>query len=62
MYSNITIEVVATLRLVFSLPYRQTTGFLQSIIDLMGIDLKVPTFSTLTSRVRGLVSILSLHK
>lgn len=58
-YSNLAIEAAGLIRLVFHLPYRQTVGFMQSIISLMGLDLKVPNFSTLSSRIQKLNTRLS---
>jgi hypothetical protein len=54
-YSDIAIETGLTLRLVFSQPLRQTEGFLQSIIDLMNLDIKSPDHSTFSRRSKGLV-------
>lgn len=59
------IEAAVTVRLIFRLPYRQTTGFLQSITKLMGDDLKVPDYSTLSRRFKKLCIQLnkpSMHK
>jgi hypothetical protein len=39
-----------TLRVVFRLPLRQTEGFLDSLLSLMGLDLKAPDHSTLSRR------------
>lgn len=54
IYSNNAIEVAGIIRLVFHLPLRQTTGFLLSIINIMGFDLRIPDFSTLSRRFRKL--------
>ncbi|WP_171181223.1 IS5 family transposase [Ruegeria sp. HKCCD8929] len=53
-YSDLAIEICLTLRAVFRLPLRQTQGFMRSIARLMGIDLVVPDFSTLSRRGQGL--------
>ncbi|MFA3919881.1 IS5 family transposase [Ruegeria hyattellae] len=53
-YSDIAIEICLTLRVVFRLPLRQTQGFMRSIARLMGMDLVVPDFSTLSRRGKGL--------
>ncbi|WP_300074803.1 IS5 family transposase [uncultured Ruegeria sp.] len=53
-YSDLAIEICLTLRVVFRLPLRQTQGFMRSIARLMGMDLVVPDFSTLSRRGRGL--------
>ena len=39
-----------TLRVVFSLPLRQTEGFLDSLLRLMGLNLKAPDHTTLSRR------------
>ena len=39
-----------TLRVVFHLPLRQTEGFLDSLLSLMGLDLKAPDHTTLSRR------------
>jgi hypothetical protein len=49
-YSNLAIETALTLRLVYHLPLRQTEGFVTSIFDLMGLDLDVPDYTTLSRR------------
>ena len=49
-YSNLAILTALTLRLVFRLPLRQTEGFLDSLLSLMGLDLKAPDHTTLARR------------
>ena len=49
-YSNLAIRSALTLRVVFSLPLRQTEGFLDSLLRLMGRDLKAPDHTTLSRR------------
>jgi hypothetical protein len=39
-----------TLRVLFRLPLRQTEGFLDSLLSLMGLDLKAPDHTTLSRR------------
>ena len=39
-----------TLRVVFCLPLRQTEGFLDSLLSLMGLDLAAPDHTTLSRR------------
>ncbi len=53
-YSDLAIKICLTLRVVFRLPLRQTQGFVRSIARLMGMDLVVPDFSTLSRRGKGL--------
>ena len=51
-YSNLAILTALTLRVVFGLPLRQTEGFLDSLLSLMGLDLKAPDHTTLSRRNR----------
>ncbi len=53
-YSDLAIETALTLRLVFHLPFRQSEGFLRSIIGMMGIDLAAPDHTTLSRRGKNL--------
>ena len=50
VYSDPTIEWMLTMRVLFGLPLRQTQGFIQSLLDLMGLALVVPDYSTLSRR------------
>ncbi len=49
-YSPLAILTALTLKAVFQLALRQTEGLIGSIIDLLGLSLAVPTFSTLSRR------------
>ena len=53
-YSDLAIEAALTLRLVFNLPLRQTEGFLNSLFEMMGIDLSAPDHTTLSRRSQHL--------
>jgi hypothetical protein len=53
-YSDLAITTALTLRAVFHLPLRQTEGLISSILQLLGFDLPVPDFSTLSRRARSL--------
>ena len=55
IYTDLAIETVLTLRMVFHQPLRQTEGFVSSILALMGLDSPVPDHSTLSRRGGGLV-------
>ena len=52
-YSDVAIELVLTLRLVFHLALRQAEGFTASMLRLLGQDLRVPDHTTLSRRGRG---------
>lgn len=53
-YSDFAIETCLTLGLIFHQPLRQTQGFVRSLLGLMGLELPVPDFSTLSRRAIGL--------
>ncbi len=40
-------QACLTLKVLFGLPLRQTTGFVESLLKLVGLDWAVPDFSTL---------------
>jgi len=45
---------VLTMKVLFEMPLRQMTGFVQSLLRLMGLDWLVPDFSTLCRRQKTL--------
>src|ERR671910_1839132 len=53
LYSNLAIELVLILRLVFRLGLRQAEGFASSVLRLLGLDLPVPDHTTLSRRGRA---------
>ena len=58
-FSDAAIQACLTSKVLFGLPLRQTTGFVQSLRQLSGLDWTVPDFSTLCRRQRTLnVSLL----
>src|SRR5215203_4559395 len=52
-YSDLAIELMLTLRLVFHLALHQAEGFARSVLRLLGLDLPVPDHTTLSRRSRG---------
>ena len=52
-YSDLAITTALTLRAVFHLALRQTEGLIGSVLRLLGLDLPVPDFSTLSRRARA---------
>ena len=54
-YSDLAIELCLTLGMVFHQPLRQTQGLMRSIAALLGVEIAVPDFSTLSRRGNGLV-------
>ena len=53
-YSDLAIEAVLTIRMVFHLPLRQTEGFLRSLADLLEAELPIPDHTTLSRRLKKL--------
>ena len=53
-FSDAAIQACLTLKVLFGLPLRQTTGFIQSLLLLIGLDWVVPDFNTLCRRQRTL--------
>ena len=53
-YSDLAIETCQTLRTACRLGLRQTQGLMGSIGTLMGLDIRVPDYSTLSRRANGL--------
>ncbi|SEP22456.1 Transposase DDE domain-containing protein [Rhizobium tibeticum] len=53
-YSDLAITLCLTLRVVYGLALRQTQGLMRSVAALMGFDIAVPDFSTLSRRSKGL--------
>ena len=54
VYSDLAIELCLTLGMVFKQPLRQTQGLMRSIAELLGVEVAVPDFSTLSRRGNGL--------
>lgn len=54
IYSDAAIQCLLTLRAVFHLPLRATQGLARSVFELMGLELKVPHYSTLSRRAAEL--------
>ena len=53
-FSDAAIQVCLTIKVLFGMPLRQTTGFVESLLRLAGLDWKVPDFSTLCRRQKML--------
>lgn len=53
-FSDAAIQACLTLKVLFGLPLRQTTGFVESLLQLIGLDWTVPDFSTLCRRQKTL--------
>lgn len=53
-FSDAAIQTCLTLKVLFGMPLRQTTGFVQSLLRLIGLDWSAPDFSTLCRRQKTL--------
>lgn len=59
LYSNLAIQTMLTLQLLFRLPLRQTEGLLNSVLRLLTFELDAPDYSTLAKRTATLTVRLS---
>ena len=48
VYSDAAVRTCLTMKVLFGLALRQTTGFIGSLLCLIGLDWGVPDFSTLS--------------
>lgn len=53
-YSDAAIQTCLTMKVLFGMALRQTTGFVESLLRLIGLDWTVPDFSTLSRRQKTL--------
>ena len=53
-YSDACMEMCQTVKIVFKLGYRQTQGFLESIFEMLQIELPVPSYSEMCKRLARL--------
>ena len=60
-YIDLAIETMATVQALYGLAGRQTQGFLQSLFDLMKLDLTAPDHSTLSRQRRHLTITLPVR-
>ena len=54
VYSDAAIQTCLTMKVLFGMALRQTTGFVESLLHLVGLDWAVPDFSTLSRRQKTL--------
>ncbi len=52
-YSDAAIQACLAFKVLFGLPLRQTTGFVESLLKRAGLDWSVPDFSTLCRPLPG---------
>ena len=53
-YSDAAIQTCLTMKVLFGMALRKTTGFVESLLGLIGLDWTVPDFSTLSRRQKTL--------
>ena len=53
-YSDAAIQTCLSMKVLFGMALRQTAGFVESLLRLVGLDWTVPDFSTLYRRQRNL--------
>jgi hypothetical protein len=61
VYSDRAIEILSTIRFKFGLTLRELEGFGKSFFGLIGLNLKIPCYSTLCRRLDGLKLIFWQH-
>jgi hypothetical protein len=49
-YSELAIQTALTVKAIYHLGFRQTEGFLQSVVKLFGVEIDIPDYSTLSRR------------
>ena len=54
LFSDMAIMTVHEIRQVFCLPLRQCKGFVNALFKIMNLDLRSPSFSTLSKRLKTL--------
>jgi len=53
-FSDTAIQTCLTMKVLFGMALRQTTGFVESLLRLTGLDWEVPDFSTICRRQKTL--------
>ncbi len=53
-YSDAAIQTCLSMKVLFGMALLQTTGFVESLLKLIGLDWAVPDFSTLSRRQKTL--------
>ena len=57
-YSDMAIQTMLTIKAVFSLTYRSVEGFGRSLMQLMGLDLRIPDHTSLSRRAKTLSVVI----
>ncbi len=53
VYSAAVVQTCLTMKVLFGMALRQTTGFMESLLRLISLDWAVPNFSTLSRPLPG---------
>ena len=61
-YSDAAIQACLTIKVLFDLPLRQATGFVESLLQLLGLNWSVPEFGTLCRRQKTLSVAIAYQK
>jgi hypothetical protein len=61
IYSDAAVQTCLTMKVLFGAALRQTTGFVESLLRLIGLDWTVPNFSTLNRRQKTLKVNIPYH-
>ena len=61
-FSDMAIECLLTVRVVFHLTLRATEGFARSLFEILGVNVAVPDYTTLCNRARHLTVSLPTRK
>ncbi len=61
LYSDLAIEVILSLKILFKLPLRGAQGLAMDLLALMGLDLPCPHYSTLSRRAKTLTIDLEVR-
>ncbi len=62
IYSNAAVQTCLTMKVLFGLALRQTAGFVESLLRLIGLDWTAPNFSTLSRRQKTLKVKISYRR
>jgi len=54
LYSDASIQCCLTLKALFKMPLRSTQGFVSSLLELLGLNIKAPDYSSLSLRQKNL--------
>lgn len=61
-YSNAAIQTCPTMKVLFGMALRQTTGFVESLLSVIDLDWAVPNFGTLSRRQKALKVNIPYHE